>query len=175
MKTAKPKFNVHQAITDQLLVAMQASDGDVNMPWHHDGQKRPINIVSGKAYKGANTVLLWMESTVNGYTSNEWATFNQWKALEGTVRIGERSTMIMFYKKFKIMDDNVSNDDQLDEDDSQEVRTRMMARAYRVFNRCQIDGLDAEAQAPVPSVVETIDHVEDFCAKYESRCANWWW
>lgn len=161
MKTVKPKFNVHQAVTDRLLEAMQASDGQVNMPWHHDGQKVPVNVASGKKYRGANIVLLWMTSVVGGYTSNQRATWNQWKKLGGVLRESEVSTTIMFYKKIKFADPDAEESESLADDAEPDVRTRMFAHAYRVYNRCQIDGLGDESEIEVIDPISPIDGADD--------------
>ena len=157
MKTHK--FNVHQAVTDQVLEAMNASDGKVDLPWRKKGLTRPVNAVSGKPYRGANVVPLWITAERCGYTSNQWATFRQWKQLGGHVRKGEHSTLIMFYKP---MQKTIENDDG-----EEETRKWLMARAYRVFNRNQVDGL--EPARPLENRVAEISEIEAFISNTKAE------
>ncbi len=54
--------DVHQHVTDHIIAAIEAGAGDWRMPWHrsstsYGAQSRPVNVASGKAYQGINTVM----------------------------------------------------------------------------------------------------------------------
>ncbi|WP_264479554.1 ArdC-like ssDNA-binding domain-containing protein [Roseobacter weihaiensis] len=66
------------------------------------------------------------------YSSARWMTFNQAKQLGGHVRKGEKSATVVKYG-------TVAR-----EDEKGEERQIPYARAYRVFNSDQIEGLPAE-------------------------------
>lgn len=55
------RFDVHQAIANQIIAAIEAGTGKLQMPWHRSGANimRPVNVASGNAYRGVNTVALW--------------------------------------------------------------------------------------------------------------------
>ena len=146
-------FNVRQAITDQILAAMKNSVGKVTLPWHRLDLDRPVNAVSGKTYRGVNILPLWLIAGKQGYLSNQWATFKQWRELGGHVRKGERSALIVYYRD---MSKVVENDDGEDE-----TVSWLMARAYRVFNRDQVDGLEPLA-IPTQNRVATVEQAERF-------------
>ena len=63
--------DIYTRITADILAAVQAGAGDFRMPWHHDGTStaRPLNIASGKPYRGVNTLALWASATRAGYAS----------------------------------------------------------------------------------------------------------
>lgn len=55
-KTAS-RFDVYEAITNQIISAIDAGAGKVQLPWHRRGASimRPVNIASRNAYRGVNT------------------------------------------------------------------------------------------------------------------------
>lgn len=81
-------------------------------------------------YQGGNALALWATAEVKGYASPFWMTFKQALEYGGMVRKGERSTVVMYWDRFKDKDDP-------------DARGGMFAKAYPVFNASQIDGLDA--------------------------------
>jgi antirestriction protein ArdC len=70
------------------------------MPWHVTGADcfSPVNASSKRPYRGVNIILLWLMAESHGYTSGEWATYNQWQALGAQVKKGEKSTLVVFWK-----------------------------------------------------------------------------
>ena len=56
--SSKPRFDVHEAITNQIIAAIEAGTGKLQMPWHRSGANvmRPVNVASGNGYRGINTV-----------------------------------------------------------------------------------------------------------------------
>ena len=53
---AQDKIDLRQSVADTLTKLMQTSGADWTKPWRDIGQ--PINLVSGKAYRGMNVLLL---------------------------------------------------------------------------------------------------------------------
>jgi antirestriction protein ArdC len=65
----------HDVITERVVQAL--IDGQI--PWRNDyGQ--PSNIVNRQPYKGVNALLLNISTKKNGFKSNWWGTWSQWKA-----------------------------------------------------------------------------------------------
>ncbi|MEP4529568.1 MAG: zincin-like metallopeptidase domain-containing protein [Paracoccaceae bacterium] len=89
-------------------------------------------IENGEAYRGINILMLWATAMAKDYSSARWMTFNQAKQLGGHVRKGEKSATVVKYGTVKR------------EDENGEERQIPYAKAYRVFNADQIDGLPAE-------------------------------
>ena len=56
------RTDVYTRITNEIVAAIEAGTGEWRAPWHHDGSSiaRPINLSSGRRYRGINTVALWV-------------------------------------------------------------------------------------------------------------------
>lgn len=155
------RFDVHQAITNQIIAAIDAGTGKLQMPWHRSGANimRPVNVASGNAYRGVNTVALWAAADAFGYQHGLWGTYRQWQDRGAQVRKGEKSSLIVFYREFASGDD--ADHDQPADDDR---RRRCMARASRVFNIAQVDGYIASEPSPDDNRVDPVESAESFVA-----------
>lgn len=62
-------LDVHQATTDQIIEAIDRCTRELKVPWHRPtgSLTRPVNIQSGKAYRGINVVTLWGEAQIKSY------------------------------------------------------------------------------------------------------------
>src|SRR5579872_5870054 len=64
------KADIYQRITDQIVTAITAGAGEYRMPWHRQrGIGTPTNAITGRAYRGINTLLLWAEADHAGFRS----------------------------------------------------------------------------------------------------------
>lgn len=128
-----------ERVTLQIVNAIEAGAGDFQMPWHRWGQASgsPINAVSGRSYRGINTLLLWASSELAGFPTGRWATYRQWASAGAQVRKGETSTAVVFWKT--AANDKRSTDQG---DDKHRAGARFIARVYSVFNAAQVDGAD---------------------------------
>lgn len=158
-KTAS-RFDVYEAITNQIISAIDAGAGKVQLPWHRKGASimRPINIASKNAYRGVNTVALWAAADAFGYDHGLWGTYRQWQERGAQVRKGEKSSLIVFYKEFDR--DDASSDDQSGDD----RQRRYMAKASYVFNVAQVDGYVSEETATPEVQIDPIEAAEDLIA-----------
>ena len=139
--------------TNQIITAIEAGAGKVQLPWHRKGSAicRPINVASKNAYRGVNTVALWAAADALGYDQGIWGTYRQWQERDAQVRKGEKSSLIIFYKQFE-------NDDSASEGNSPDAeQRRFMARASYVFNVAQVDGYSPNARAGSGSTKDEID------------------
>lgn len=133
MTSTSSRFDVYEAITNQIVAAIEAGAGQVQLPWHRKGSAiyRPVNIASGKAYRGVNTVALWAAADAQQFGQGIWGTYRQWQDRGAQVRKGEKSSLVIFYKDYP--PDAASASDE-------ESERRFVARASRVFNVAQVDG-----------------------------------
>jgi antirestriction protein ArdC len=139
------KFDVHQEITDRIVAALETA-GEFKLPWIRNkggSMKRPVNIASAKPYNGVNIVSLWVAAQASDYPSNLWGTYRQWQERGCQVRRGEKSSLIVFYKKLEFEQTN-------DDTGEAEAAERLMARASSVFNAAQVDGFKLETDTPLP-------------------------
>ena len=53
--------HLFERITQQIIAAIEAGAGPCQMPWHRWGgwTAQPVNAISGRSYRGTNTLLLW--------------------------------------------------------------------------------------------------------------------
>lgn len=156
--SSKSRFDVHEAITNQIIASMEAGTGKLQMPWHRSGANimRPVNVSSGNAYRGVNTVALWAAADACSYEHGLWGTYRQWQDRGAQVRKGEKSSLIVFYREF---DSDDADRDQPADDDR---RRRCMARASRVFNIAQVDGYEFTEPTTDDNRVDPIASAEAF-------------
>ncbi len=134
--------NMFEQITAQIIAAIAAGAGEYRMPWHTShGLGTPANAISGRPYRGINTLLLWAEAERAGYESGAWATYRQWAEHGAQVRKGERATLVLLWKPLNPAKANK---------DAPETRGGLLARAFRVFNAGQVDSYE-------PALVSVLD------------------
>lgn len=136
-------FDIYQEITNQIIAALEAGNIKGTGPlWNKQGATgMPYNYATKRPYSGVNVLVLWLMAEMRGYTSPAWLTFKQATELGGTVRKGEKSSHIVYYK-------SLSREET--DGDTGEVTTKEipMLRGYAVFNANQCEGLPAEVVTP---------------------------
>ncbi len=121
--------SVYQIVTRQLLDLMERGQCPWRKPWQASATGLPINAVSKREYRGANTWLLGSAP----YSDRRWVSFKQARELGGSVRKGERSSMAVFWKLIE-KNDRVT-------DSAEGPESVPLLRYYAVFNVEQCDGL----------------------------------
>jgi len=150
---------VYERVTEQIVAALEKGNvGEWQMPWATKGMQLPYNVVSKKPYRGVNTLVLWATAMDKGYSSPEWATYNQWVDLGAQVRKGEKSATIVFWKFSDRKEETQDPNGAIETTTSKLV----MARAYHVFNAGQVDGYTVKAQEPIKSDLQRIEDAETF-------------
>jgi antirestriction protein ArdC len=146
------KSSVYEAVTAQIVRALEAGAGDFVMPWHGSiiPMTIPKNALTGMPYHGVNIVSLWAQAATKLYHSGYWASYEQWRKLGAQVRKGERGSLIIFYKKL----DTEPPEDTAD-------APRFVIRASNVFNAAQVEGWEHPVTAFV-SQVQTDAQIEAF-------------
>ena len=131
--------DLYQEVTDKILAQMEAGTAPWVRPWTGSDGGMPFNAVSGKAYRGINTMLLFAPSGSDG---NGWMTYKQASDVGAQVRKGEKGSMIVFFKPWAITDKN---------DPDSKSRMVPILRSFTVFHTSQIDNLP-EKYLPAPVV-----------------------
>lgn len=148
------RSDVYEAITDQVIAAIEAGAGQWQMPWHRSGVSRPLNAHTKKPYRGVNVVALWAAAEACHYGSGFWGTYKQWLELQAQVRKGERASLIVFWKEFEGEVENKETGER-------KPKKTLFARASWVFNADQVDGWTPPA-APERNLVQVLDQAEAF-------------
>ncbi|MGI3212159.1 ArdC family protein [Roseovarius tibetensis] len=128
-----PKFDVYTHVTDTIIAEIEAGTPPWRKPW--TGSTSGIAFPTrhnGEEYRGINVLMLWVMAAKQGYLSSRWMTYKQAQELGAQVRKGEKSATVVKYGTFKR-----ENEAGMEEDIP-------YARAYRVFNADQIEGLSEE-------------------------------
>ena len=159
------KTDVYQRITDQVVAAIEAGAGPVEMPWHRSGvgTTRPINAFSAQPYQGVNIVSLWAVTAVKDFVSGYWATFKQWQCLGAHVRAGEKGSPVVFYKRYVTgQPGNPPGPGEARTRRGEDQETvRWFARTSWVFNAEQVEGWSPPKPA-VASPAEVVSQAEAF-------------
>jgi antirestriction protein ArdC len=145
-KPAQARADVYTRITAEIVAAIEAGAGAFRMPWHHNGTStaRPVNIASGKGYRGVNVLALWVAAEIAHYDYGLWGTYRQWQARDAQVRKGEHGTTVVLWKEAA----PAGGGERADEEDG--PARRIFARAFTVFNAAQVDGYRPEPAALLP-------------------------
>ncbi len=135
-KPTIPTVDIYERVTDRIIELLEQGV----KPWepsHFAKVGFPRNFHSGQAYRGINVFLLGMQR----YASPWWLTFIQAKELGGTVKKGEKGSLVIKYGQYAKKDDEQSSDE--------EAARRGYLKGYTVFNACQIEGIEFP-QPPMP-------------------------
>jgi antirestriction protein ArdC len=146
MKNAQILENV----TNKFVEAVQAQG---KMPWQNPWKNAgfPKNFVSGKSYQGINLMI----TLFSEFESLNWLTFNQTKALGGSVKKGSKGTHIVFWEK------KVSPTGEKNAKGEEIVKEFFYLKPYIIFNEEQIEGIDfSKKQTLALSEEERIAEVE---------------
>src|SRR3989344_4031069 len=128
-------MKVYEIITNQVIAALENGTVPWRRPWIVTEQQ---NLVSRKAYRGMNAMLLAMKEHKTPY----WLTYKQCQEKGGTVRKGEKATQVIFYRKLE--NKKVAENETQQEDEKK--RATWVLRYYNVFNLDQCEGIEAPAK-----------------------------
>ena len=139
-----------QQLSDKVISMMQ---NEKRAPWQRPwigghppkhGFGLPYNAISGKGYRGANTINLLVQGMLNGYTDDRWVTYKQAQELGAQVKKGEKSTLIQFWKAPEKADATKPNS----VDKEKWAGPTVMYAC--VFNADQIDGMPLKVDRVMP-------------------------
>jgi len=136
-------FDLYTGITNQIVSMLNKGV----VPWRspilvQGSAGHPQNLESQKPYRGINVFLLAFTAWNKGYSSRYWLTFNQAKAHGASIKKGEKSSTVVYWKQLEVTDGETGEKKQVP-----------MLRYYNVFNVDQCDGLavgEASAQLRTP-------------------------
>lgn len=145
-------FDIHQAVTDNIIAAIERGVGEWKMPWHQgNGLSLLTRNIGGHRYSGINVIGLFASAINKNYGTNVWGSFRQLQENGLQVRKGERASIIVFYKSIE-----VDADPEREDDDG----TRRIIKYHSVFNVEQCEGwVPPEPPEPMPPF-QKLAHVE---------------
>ncbi|WP_404995365.1 zincin-like metallopeptidase domain-containing protein [Cupriavidus pauculus] len=137
-----------QALTEQIIEQLKAGTAPWQKPWEarDGGDRLPYNAVTGKPYRGINSLWLSTVGMASGFSDPRWATFKQAQAEGWQVRKGSKGVRIEYYI-FSEQRGEVDGQGRpvLGEDGKQKKITVQLERPKRttavVFHVSQMDGV----------------------------------
>lgn len=142
--------SIYETVTNQIIEQLENGVAPWRKPWASFGGGMPANVVSGKAYRGVNVLLLWGTAQAKGFDSDLWATYRQWAELGGHVEKGQKGTHIVFWR--------VATETTIDKHSGEETEDRRFyCRQYTVFNLDQCGGESLDRFRATRPVGEFID------------------
>jgi antirestriction protein ArdC len=137
--------SVYEIVTDKILAELASGKIPWDMPFT---VQTPRSLVSGKPYRGINTLLLGMA----GFSSPYWLTYKQATDRGGNVKKGQHGTLIVFWKWNENPTRKADSETDSEESETNSGRAPLL-RYYTVFNVEQCEKIEAPAAgAPVPSI-----------------------
>jgi antirestriction protein ArdC len=127
--------DIYAEVTNTIIEALEAG----TVPWHRPWNAAtglPMSMSSRRAYRGVNVFLLEMTARAKGFSSPWWGTYKQIADHGGQVRKGEKSTMVVFWKRL-----TVSTTAEEKARTGKDEKAIPMLRYFQVFNADQADGL----------------------------------
>jgi len=127
---------IFEKMTAEFIERIEAGEaGDWSKPWIAVGSDLPHNATTGKQYRGANVIMLWMVADSKGYSGQAWATYKQWQSVDAQVRKGEKGTQLIKWVVAQCKDH--SSDERCSK------CGRMFPTSFTVFHSDQVDGWTA--------------------------------
>ena len=151
-------MDVRQQITDKIVNLIETGGMERLKRWKRAAADSgmPINASTGKAYSGANVLVLWVAAMEAGYSVQKWLTYKQAAAMGGQVRKGEKSVICAYWSMVDKKAAKAAN-----ESDDDQKGQYLMCKPVWLFNVAQIDGLPAECyEGAAPSERFNHDPIE---------------
>jgi antirestriction protein ArdC len=133
-------MSVYEIITERIVAALESGVAPWRKPWT---TAMPCNLISQKEYRGVN---VWLTS-MQGFESKYWLTFNQCNKLGGKIKKGEKGTPITFWSVGK---------ESLNPKTGK-VSKPFMLKYFTVFNLTQTEGIDLPRAVFAASKVSEFD------------------
>jgi antirestriction protein ArdC len=153
-------IDIYAEVTERIVAILEAGV----VPWRSPilGQSKagwPKNVETGREYRGVNVFLLALTAWAKGYGSAHWLTFNQAKARGGSVKKGEKSSMVVFWKQYATTDRETGDE-----------KTVPVLRYYNVFNVEQCEGIEIpDAPKFEPTTFTRIQAADVIVSGFEGR------
>ena len=167
-RSTAPRQDIYTTITDRILAALEAGRVPWQKPWDAR-QGSPRNLISGKAYRGVNLLLL-----ANEGATPFWLTYRQASQLGGYVKKGERGELVVFWKFMAKA--SASEEGETEADESPRSSQYALAKAYTVFNarQCKLPEewtAKAEIQEPEQTAAQKITACDEIITTMQHRPA----
>ena len=143
--------NVYQIVTDRMIEELEKGIVPWRRPWT-GGKDGAYSRSTGRAYSLINQMML--------KHTGEYLTYKQAQEAGGTVRKGEKSEIVVFFKPYPVTE----------EVNGKEVtKTIPLLRYYNVFHISQCDGVEAKYKPEEVKEFDPIEEAESIAREYLDR------
>lgn len=149
------KFDLYETVTSRIIESIEAGVLPWVKDWTSKNGQADYNLVSGKPYKGINTILLGMA----GFNSPVWASYKQWQEKGAQVKKGATGSMIVYASKIEKKE--VVNGIEKD-------ASFFMMKYHTVFNAEQVEGYTPESIEPAKPF-NAIEACEKTLAQWQDK------
>lgn len=144
--------NVYQLVTDRIIAELEKGRIPWNKPWTGI-RSGAYSRATGKPYSLLNQLLL--------VKPGEYLTYKQAQAAGGTVKKGEKSQIVVFWKPLEVEKEN--------EDGSKQKQMIPILKYYNVFHIDQCEGVKPRFVQEVFVPVDPVAEAEAILADYSQR------
>jgi len=145
---------VYDQVNEKIIDLLEKGVNPWRKPWKSGKIEIAKNMISKKPYRGFNFFI----TNNQGYNSPLWGTFNQIKSKGGTVKKGEKGTIIVFWKTFNVKEKQ--------ENGTEKDKTIPFLKTYYVFNYEQCESLSLNEEESI----ELLEHNPiESCEKIKSN------
>jgi antirestriction protein ArdC len=159
-------MDVYQIVTDRIISIIEQQQA---LPWRKPWATYsglPKNIVSGKEYRGINTVLLGYQE----YSSPYWMTYKQAVDKGGNIRKGEKSSLCVFWKLNQYQTAGTDPESETPvTSEKQFCRNAPILKYYNLFNLEQCDGIESPIQEVPTYQFTPIEKAEQIVSGMKDR------
>lgn len=155
--------DIFQAITDRIVAQLEAGTAPWVRPWSGEPDPAPINVVTGKRYRGINNLALQIDALSRGYERQRWMTYKQALSLGAHVRRGGAGSTVVFWKI------NEASSEETHEQAVDDRKVVPILRTYTVFNVAEIDGLPSGPAPALPVVWDGNERAEGLLVSSGAR------
>lgn len=155
------QFNIYEEITNRILAEMEKGIIPWRKPW--TCSYGAVSHTNGRPYSMLNQMLLDIDilGKEGQPEYREYLTYNQVKAEGGTIKKGEKSKWVVFWKMY------VKEDEK--EDGTKEKKVIPLLRYYHVFEVDQCEGIKRKYQPELRPSLDPVDEAEKIVSTYFDR------
>lgn len=143
--TETERGSLYAEVTARVIAELDEGRLPWVQPWDSAacGCTMPHNAGTGRHYSGINVLILWGAVIAGGFTSQRWLTYRQAQAAGGSVRRGEKGTVVCYADRF-----TPKGEEARARDEDREARAVAFLKRFTVFNVDQCEELpDAFTEA----------------------------
>lgn len=152
--------NVYEIITNRIVEEMSKGIIPWQRPWHGLNDLA-ISYETRKPYSLLNQLIL--------DRPGEWLTFNQVKALGGSIKKGAKAGMVTFYKVSPIKVEETVTNEEGEEITREKTKMSFILRYYNIFHIEDCDGIQSKMGDAPMEKNEPIYEAEKAIGEYLDR------